>query len=241
MKRELKKRIKARIGREGEAAKAIVARGRRGAGALQNLLPAPTPRMPPDMHTVADLGPAPRRTATKIETEIKKGREREKGTMKETGIRTGGEMTGTESETETPEEEMDEGEIGMRITGGQAAEREAVRRGAEKAVTGETERKTLLEIEIETGTGEEIAGLLYPHQFRISMALIFSRSNVPSLSPPLQRPPQSQVHHLVANGAPTADPRALTNIIRGRRNEGDGQMMMRERMRSTGVGPDPPP
>lgn len=141
MKREVKKRIKAKIGREGEAAEAIVARGKRDAGALQNLLPAPTPRMPPDTHTVADLGPAPRRTATKIETEIKKGRESEKGTMKETGIKTGGETTGIESETETPEEEMDEGEIGMRITGGQAAEREAVQRGAEEAVTGETERK----------------------------------------------------------------------------------------------------
>lgn len=145
MKREVKKRIKARIGREAEAAEAIVARGKRDAGAPQILLPAPTPRMPPDTHTVADLGPAPRRTATKIETEIKKGRESEKGTMKETGIetgiKTGGETTGIESETETPEEEMEEGEIGMRITGGQAAEREAVQRGAEEAVTGETERK----------------------------------------------------------------------------------------------------
>ncbi len=50
-------------------------------------------------------------------------------------------MTGIESETETPEEEMNEGEIGMKISGGQAAERETVQRGAEEAVTGETERK----------------------------------------------------------------------------------------------------
>lgn len=141
MKKEVKKRTKTRIGREGEVAEAEVARGKRDAGALQNILPARTPRMPPDNHTVADLGPAPRRTATKIETEKKKERGSEKGTMKETGKGTGGETTGKESETETPEEEMDEGEIGMRITGGQAAEREAVQRGAEEAVTGETERK----------------------------------------------------------------------------------------------------
>lgn len=132
MKKEVKKRTKARIGREGEVAEVEVARGKRDAGALQNILPARTPRMPPDNHTVVDLGPAPRRTATKIETGKKKERGSEKGTMKETEKGTGGETTGIESETETPEEEMDEGDIGMRITGGQAAEREAVQRGAER-------------------------------------------------------------------------------------------------------------
>ncbi len=76
-------------------------------------------------HTVGDPGPTTLRIATKIETEIKRGRESEKGTMKETGIGTGCEMTGIESERETPEEEMNEGEIGMKISGGQAAEREA--------------------------------------------------------------------------------------------------------------------
>lgn len=211
----------------------IVPRGKRDAGALQNIPPAPTPRMRHDTHTVGDPGPATLRITTKIETEIKKGRESEKGTMKETGIGTGGEMTGIESETETPEE-MNEGEIGMKISGGQAAEREAAQRGAEEAGT---ERKRWLEKEIETGTGEEILDLSYPRPFRISMALIFLRSNVPSLLPPLQRPPQYQVHH----GAPAADPRAQTNIVRGRRNEGDNQMMRKERTRSTGADLDPLP
>lgn len=219
----------------------IVTRGKRDAGALQNIPPAPTPRTPHDTHTVADPGPVTLRIATKIETEIKRGRESERGTMKETGIGTGGEMTGIESETETPEEEMNEGEIGMKISGGQAAEREAVQRGAEEAVTGETERKRWLKKEIETGTGEEILDLLYPRPFRISMALIFLRSNVPSLLPPLQQPPHYQVHHPIANGTPAADPRAQTNIVRGRRNEGDDQMIRRERMRSTGADPGPPP
>lgn len=197
--------------------------------------------MPHDTHTVGDLGPATLRIATKTETEIKRGRESEKGTMKETGIGTGGEMTGIGSETETPEEEMNEGEIGMMTSGGQAAEREAVQRGAKEAVTGETERLTWLETETETGTGEEILDLLFPRLFRISMALIFLRLNVPSLLPPLQRPPQYQVHHPVANGAPAADPRAQTSIVRGRRNEGEDQMMRKGRMTSTGAGPNPPP
>lgn len=106
-------------------------------------------------------------------------------------------------------------------------------------MTGETERKRWLEKEIEmgTGTGEEILDLSYPRPFRISMALIFLRSNVPSLLPPPQRPPQYQVHH----GAPAADPRAQTNIVRGRRNEGDDQMMRKERTRSTGADLDPLP
>lgn len=115
----------------------IITRGKRDAGALQNIPPAPTPRTRHDTHTVRDPGPTTLRIATKIETEIKRGRESEK----ETGIGTGGEMTGIESATETPEEEMNEGEIGMKISGGQAAERETVQRGAEEAVTGETERK----------------------------------------------------------------------------------------------------
>lgn len=217
-------------------------RGKRDTGALQNIPLAPTPRMPHDMHRVRDLGPATLRITTKIETEIKRGKETQKGTTKETGIGIDGEMKGIENERETPEEEMNEGEIGMMISGDRAAEREAVQRGVEEVtVTGETERRRWLEKKIETGTGEEILDLLYPRPFRISMALIFLRSNVPSLLPPLQQPPQYRVHHPIANGAPAADPRAQTNIVRGRRNVGGDQMMRKERMRSIGVGHNPPP
>lgn len=134
MKIGVKKRSKTRIGNK-EVVEVIVAGGKRDAGALQNIPPAPTHRMPPDTTRIAaDLGPATQKTGTKI----KRGRESEKGTMQETGIGTVGEMTGIERETENPEEEMKEGEIERKILGGPIAERESIQ---EEAETGETERK----------------------------------------------------------------------------------------------------
>lgn len=235
-RRIVKERTKTRKGRGREVAEAIVAKEIKRITVLWNNPLAPTPKMPPIILATAGHGPATLRTITKIVTGLERGRRTGTGTMKETGIGTDGEMTDTERETETPKKGMHEGEIEMKIPEGQAAEKDE--EGAEEAVTGEIElTKCWGGIE----TGEEIAELLYPRPFKILMALIFLQSNVLSLLPPLQPPPRSLVHRPVANGIPAADPTAQTSTIKGKRNEDDDRMTRKEKKRSTGAGPVPPP
>lgn len=238
-RRIVEERTKTTIGTPREVAEVIVANRKRDIPVLRNTPLAPTLKMPPTILTAVGHGPATLRTATKIMIELERGRKKETGTTKETGIGTDGEMTDTERETETPQEGMNEGEKETKIVGGQAVEKDEVEKEAE-AVTEEIEGTKWLGA-IETETGEEIAGLLCPHPFKISMDPIFLQSNVPSLLLPLQPPPQSQVHHPVASGVPAADPTAQTSTTRERKNKDGDQMTRREKKRSTGAGLVPPP
>lgn len=137
----VEERTKKKIGTGREVAEVKVAKGKKDARVLQNIPHVPTLRMPPDILTVAGHGPATLRTTTEIVSGIKKKIKKETGSVKETGIGTDGETTDTERETETPKEEMNVGEIEMKILGNQAVEKGGVQKGAEKAVTEEIERK----------------------------------------------------------------------------------------------------